>query len=149
MSATYRLSAADRAAMRRRELAAIHTMAAQLGMDTADRSPGSEYRMLLQQVGGKVSAADMAPDARQRVIRHLAALVNPRPGGSMSPRQFIELLWRQLGDAGKLDEPGPGGLSKFLHRQHGVHLPSALTGAQAAKTIEALKAWKARRAPAD
>lgn len=140
---SYRLSTADREAIRRRELAAIHAMAAQLGMDTADRSPGSEYRMLLQQLGGKPSAADLAPEARRKVIRHLSALV-AKPARSMSPRQFIELLWKQLGDAGKLDEPGPGGLSKFLHGQHGVHLPSALTGAQAARTIEALKAWKAR-----
>jgi len=142
-----RLSTADREAMRRRDLAAIHKMAAQLRLDTADRSPASEYRTLLLQVGGASSAADLSPEGRGKVIRHLMRLVGPAPR-RMTPREFIELLWQQLGQAGKLDDPTAGGLSKFIHQQHGVHLVSGLTAAQAAKTIEALKAWKARGAAA-
>lgn len=140
-----RLSTADRDAMRRRDLAAIHKMAAQLRMDTADPSPASEYRTLLLQVGGASSAAQLTPDGRGKVIRHLLRLVGPAQR-RMTPREFIELLWQQLGQAGKLDDPTAGGLSKFIHQQHGVHLVSGLTAAQAAKTIEALKAWKARGA---
>lgn len=141
----YRLSTADRAALRRRDLAAIHKMAAQLGMDTSDPSPGSEYRTMLQERGGASSAADLSMAGRAAVIGHLARLTGAG-SRTMSARQFIELLWKQLGEAGKLDDPTAGGLSKFLHRMHGVHLLSGLTGAQAAKTIEALKAWKARDA---
>lgn len=144
----YRLSTADRAAMRKRDLAAIHKMAAQLGLDTHDPSPASEYRSLLQQVGGAASAADLSADGRGQVIRHLMRLVGTAPR-SLSPRQFIELLWQQLGTAGKLDDPSAGGLSKFIHRMTGVHLASGLTAVQSGKVIEALKAWKARGAAAE
>lgn len=140
-----RLSSAERAAMRRRDIAAIHAMAAKLGMDTADRNPASEYRSMLKAVGGAESTTEMGPDALGRVRRHLLrATGSAGAQGSMSAREFIELLWRQLGEAGKLDDPSPGGLSKFIHRLCGVHLASALTGAQAARVIEALKAWRAR-----
>lgn len=130
---------------RRKDVARIHTMAHKLGMDTADKSLTSDYRAMLLAHGGRTSTSDMDAAALARVIRHLVAATGGQPR-SMSPRQYIELLWQQLGDAGKLEEPGPGGLSKFLHSQVGVHLPSALTGRQAARVIEALKAWKARSA---
>lgn len=147
----YRLNTADRAAMRKRDLASIHKLAAQLHLDTADSSPASEYRSLLKQVGGESSAADLSAQGRLAVIGHLARLVRQAGGGqrSMSPRQFIELLWQQLGAAGKLDDPTAGGLSKFIHRMTGVHLASGLTAVQAGKVIEALKAWKARGAAAE
>lgn len=118
-------------------------MAHKLGMDTADKSEASEYRAMLQAVGGKPSTTAMDATGLGRVIRHLTRVTGGGPR-SMTPREYIELLWRQLGDVGKLDEPGPGGLAKFLHSQVGVHLPSALTGRQAARVIEALKAWRAR-----
>lgn len=131
---------------RARDLAAIHTLAAQLHMDTADKSPQSEYRTMLQHVGGATSASTMSDEGRRKVIAHLARLANPRGlgRGSLTPAQFIELLWQQLGDAGKLSDPGPGGLSKFIYSQTRVHLPSALDGRQAARIIEALKAWRSR-----
>lgn len=142
-----RRSAAEIDAQRRRDLAAIHKMAAQLGMDTSDRNPQCEYRAMLHSVGGASSAADLTPDGRDRVRMHLLRCIHGRKR-SMSQREFIELLWLQLGQAGKLDDPTPGGLAKFLHGMHGVHLASGLTTAQANRTIEALKAWKARGAAA-
>lgn len=132
---------------RRRDLAAIHKMAAQLGMDTADPSPSSDYRSMLLAQGGKASAAELDDVGRRRVIRHLQLCLRGHRRG-MSQREFIELLWLQLGQAGKLDDPTPGGLAKFIHGMHGVHLASGLNTAQANRTIEALKAWKARGAAA-
>lgn len=130
---------------RRKDIARIHALAHKLGMDTADKSPASDYRAMLLAHGGRTSTTDMDAAGLARVIRRLVHATGGQPR-SMSPRQYIELLWQQLGDAGKLEEPGPGGLAKFLHSQVGVHLPSALTGRQAARVIEALKAWRARDA---
>ena len=140
-----RTPAQDAAVQRRRDLAAIHAMAAQLGMDTADANPASTYRAMLLAHGGQTSAAALDPMGRQRVIQHLLRCTRGVKR-SLSQREFIELLWLQLGQAGKLDEPGPGGLSKFLHAMHGVHLASGLNTVQANRTIEALKAWKDRNA---
>lgn len=145
MAARTRLKAPAAGARRRQDLAAIHKMAAQLGMDTADPSPASDYRSMLLAQGGKASAAELHDDGRRRVIQHLARCLRGTRR-SMSQREFIELLWLQLGRAGKLDDPSPGGLAKFLHGMHGVHLASGLNTAQANRTIEALKAWKARGA---
>jgi hypothetical protein len=140
-----RLSTADREQQRKRDLATIHKLAAQLGMDTADRSASSSYRSMLSAVGGSTSAAELGPEGRRRVIGHLLNCVRGTRR-SLSQREFIELLWLQLGQAGKLDDPTPGGLAKFIHGMHGVHLASGLNSAQANRTIEALKAWKARGA---
>lgn len=59
---------------RRRELAAIHKGAAQLGLDTQDRDPDSVYRTMLRQVGGATSAADLDAAGRRRVLDHLRRL---------------------------------------------------------------------------
>jgi hypothetical protein len=143
-----RLSTADRERLRRADLATIHKLAAQLGMDTADKSLASAYRCMLLARGGATSAAELSPDGRRQVIGHLRLAVGqPAKGGrGMSQHQFIELLWSQLATAGKLDDPTPGGLAKFTHRMTGVHLVRALTTTQANKVIQALKAWASRHA---
>src|SRR5262245_24355226 len=71
-----------RTADRNKDLAAIHVLAAQLGMDTADKNPQSEYRQMLYAVGGpgargkdgQISAANLEHVGRQRVRAHLAQL---------------------------------------------------------------------------
>jgi len=70
-----------RPADRSKDLAAIHVLAAQLGMDTTDKHPASEYRSMLFAVGGpaaqrgeEISAAFLDHVGRQRVRAHLAQL---------------------------------------------------------------------------
>ena len=56
---------------RNRELAAIHIGAQQLGMDTSDKNPASEYRSMLWTHGRVYSAADLDQGGRTAVIEHL------------------------------------------------------------------------------
>jgi phage gp16-like protein len=58
---------------RRRELATIHILAKQLGMDPADKNPASEYRSMLWSLGRERSAANLDYAARRRVIDHMVA----------------------------------------------------------------------------
>ena len=69
-----------------RQLAAIHAAAAKLGMDTADRSPTSTYRTVLQRQGGKLSAADLDQAGRKRVLAYLLRLSNPTPNKAPGDR---------------------------------------------------------------
>lgn len=59
--------------LRRRELAAIHIGASQLGMDTADKSEESDYRRMLWSVARVRSAMDLDDAGRKRVLDHLRA----------------------------------------------------------------------------
>lgn len=131
--------------LRRRDLAAIHAAAAQLGMDTADKSPDSAYRTMLRVQGGASSAADLDEAGRQRVLAYLRKLAGKgQQGRTFTQAQWIEHLWAQLGAKGLLRDPSAAGLAAFLRSRHGVDLVRALDGRQAAQVIEALKAWKAR-----
>lgn len=56
---------------RRRELAKIHILAGQLGLDTNDRNPASEYRSLLFTVGRVRSAGDLDQAGRLALLDHL------------------------------------------------------------------------------
>lgn len=140
-------TAADK---RRRDLAAIHAAAAKLGMDTADRNPGSEYRTMLQAQGGATSAADLTADGRRRVLAYLQRLHNPagRPKRTESQQEHIERRWRQLGEAGAINDASPESLARFVKRLAGVDNLRWITAMQGAKIIEALKAMQARHAAA-
>lgn len=144
------LSAADD---RRRTLAAIHAAASQLGLDTADKDPGSPYRTILQvQGGGKVSAADMTDAERKRVLAYLLRQANPgkvlahKDGWQVAK---IEALWGELGAASQLRDPSPAGLQAFIMGRFKVKAARWLTAVQASQVIEALKAWKARGGAAE
>lgn len=125
---------------RKRKLAAIHAAAAKLGMDTADKDPGSEYRSMLKAHGGVTSAADLTAEGRRRV---LAYLLKQTSGGQVG---LIGRLWAELGAAGKLRNPTAKGLDEFILKTQGVASANWLTAAKANNVIEALKAWKARAA---
>lgn len=131
--------------LRRRDLAAIHAAAAQLGMDTADKSPDSAYRTMLRVQGGSSSAAELDDAGRQRVLAYLRKLAGKgQQGRTFTQAQWIEQLWSQLGAKGLLRDPSAAGLAAFLRTHHGVDLVRSLDSRQASKVIEALKAWKAR-----
>lgn len=57
---------------RRRELAKIHILAGELGLDTADRNPESEYRSILWTIGRVRSAGDLDQAGRLALLDHLA-----------------------------------------------------------------------------
>lgn len=142
-----RPAAIDQAADRRRKLAAIHAAAAKLGLDTADKSPGSAYRTILQAQGGVTSAADLDADGRRKVLAYLLRQANPT--GTPAPKggwqlAKIEALWRELGATGALRDPSPTGLADFVQARQGVSSPLWLNTQQANHVVEALKAWKAR-----
>ncbi len=59
--------------IRRNELAHIHLMAEQIGMDTKDQSESSEYRSMLWTVARVRSAAALDFAGRRAVIDHLKA----------------------------------------------------------------------------
>ncbi len=133
---------------RRRDLAAIHAAAAKLGMDTADKSPASVYRTMLQAQGGATSAATMSADKRRRVLAYLLGQAYGKPSSMAHPDGWqaakIVALWADLGAAGKLRDPSEEGLSVFIHHTQGVDSLRWLTAVKASQVIEALKAWKAR-----
>jgi hypothetical protein len=132
---------------RRRDLAGIHMLAAALGMDTADRNPASEYRSLLQQVGGSASAAAMTDAQRRLVLRHLGRLNRERTSRTGSARrhetqaEFVAGLWNKLGRIGALQQPTPAGLDAFVKGMTGIDSVRFLDTAQGTKVVEALKAW--------
>lgn len=71
---------------KKREIALIHIAAGQLGMDTRDKSPESEYRSMLWTVARVRSAADLDHAGRQRVIEHLKACgFQSKPGRKPFP----------------------------------------------------------------
>lgn len=133
---------------RRRDLAAIHAAASSLGLDTSDKSPSSAYRTIVLVQGGEgvSSAAALTAAGRRRVRSYLEQQLGGAGDArrAMSQREWIEQLWRRLGEAGALRDPSPGGLARFVQREHGVDAVEWLSGAQASQVIEALKAWLAR-----
>jgi len=58
---------------RKRELARIHLAAKELGMDTRDKDPRSDYRRMLWTVARVHSSSDLDAHGRRAVIAHLAA----------------------------------------------------------------------------
>lgn len=132
---------------RRRELAAIHAAATKLGMDTADKSPSSDYRTMLHAQAGVTSAAQLDARGRKRVLRYLLTLQGPAaaPHADEPPQaRKIRALWHALGKAGALKDPSPAGLAAFVRGRFAVDALRWLTALQAAQLIEALKDWLAR-----
>lgn len=74
---------------RRKDLAKIHMAAGQLGMDTADRNEGSEYRSMLWTVARVRSSAALDFAGRRKVLDHLKAcgadIGGKRPGQTHKP----------------------------------------------------------------
>ena len=133
---------------RKREIAAIHVMATQLGLDTADKSDASTYRTMLRERGGASSAAELTAQGRKRVLAHLRSCVGPgpnkRPPGGWQAEK-IRKLWKQLGDAGVLRDPSERSLNEWVQSMVGVSSPNFLNSHQANRVVEALKAWTRRQ----
>lgn len=126
-----------RTADRRRDLAAIHIFAEQLGMDTSDKHPGSEYRQMLLTVGGptakdkagEISSGNLDHVGRSRVRAHLYQLTRARgikqkdsgrqPAGRPTPAhdrlKMVKMIRGLLREAGRKDEYADGMAVKMFH----------------------------------
>lgn len=119
---------------RRRDLAAIHIFADQLGMDTTDRNPQSEYRSILFTVGGptarrgdEISAAFLDNVGRQRVRAHLYQLTRlhgikqkeKQPDGRPTPApdrvKMVRMIRGMLREAGRGHEYADGLSVRMFH----------------------------------
>lgn len=143
---------------RRRELAQIHMGAVQLGMDTKDPNPNSDYRSMLWTIGRQHSAADLDWAGRKRVLDHLKACgaklggkppkqagkPGKRPMADFPQAKMIRGLWLELHGAGVVRDSSEEALTSFVKRMTGVEALQWLTGAQASKVIEHLKMWLTR-----
>ena len=133
-------------------IAAIHVLKTQCRLTDGD------YRALLQQLTGKASCKDMRPAELALVRTHLGKLAE-RLGVAMQPaskfaqaqkaacpqERYLHVLWRQLSEAGKVNEPGVRGLNAWCQRQCGVSSPRFANAAQLATMVDAAKMWLGRR----
>lgn len=133
---------------RRVEIAKIKIAQKRLGLDD------ETYRAILERVTGKRSAADLDQGERGRVLDDLkrlgfrdSRLPERDPARLPAGLQIgkIRALWKVLVDMGAQADGSDAALRKFVKRQTGRDALEWLTGADAAKVIEGLKA-RIRRA---
>lgn len=144
---------------RRRELAAIHIAASELGL--IDNGDDAAYRDMLWATTRVRSAAKLDQAGRQRVLDHLRALGwhpagrrRQKAEGAVTDEQLalVRHLWRELEQAGQLRNPGEAGLRAFVARftrhatagRSGFSSPQFMTRAAARDIIEQLKKWAKR-----
>lgn len=144
---------------RRRELAAIHIAAGELGL--IDNGDDAAYRDMLWTTARVRSAAELDQAGRQRVLDHLRALGwspagrrSRKADGAVTDEQLalIRHLWRELGQAGELRQPDEAGLRAFVAKftrhatpgRTGFAAPAFMTRAAARDVIEQLKKWAQR-----
>lgn len=144
---------------RRRELAAIHIAATELGL--IDNGDDAQYRDMLWTVARVRSAAKLDAAGRQRVLDHLRGLGWSPSGkrrqkaeGAVTDEQLalIRHIWRAMGDSGELRRPGEQGLRAYVSRftrhatpgRSGFSSPEFMTRTAARDIIEQLKKWAKR-----
>lgn len=126
---------------RRDELARIHIAIADLKWSDAD------YRAILFAKTGKSSAGDLDSVGRKRFLDHLSQCGwKPKGQGPKLTKQqwLVKRLWRELGDAGALEDRSDKALDTFIKKQGGPDSLRFLGTAHASTVIEALKGWLKR-----
>lgn len=132
-------------------LAAIHVARKQLGLDD------ETARDLYERVTGKRSAREMSEAERSRVVEEMR-----RQGFSKAPSNGarrklegrfapkLQALWIAAWNLGIVENRADEALIAFVKRQTGVdHVRFLRHPEDAAKAIEALKAWMTREAGVD
>lgn len=132
--------------------AKIHIACKELGID-------NDARQIMQEtVTGKASMTDMTGADLQLVVDHLKERGwTPKRGKKkhgLAPRadlRLVHVLWRELGNAGKLEKPGRDGLNAFIRTRFGDHWASVPVDVDALRdhkqindVITALRQWCAR-----
>lgn len=132
-------------------IAKIHIAKKQLGLDE------EAYRSLLKRVGGKDSARDLDASGLKLVMDEMVRLgfrvgeargkkLSPvtRGKGSKTQVDKIRALWIQAAQVGVVRNRYERGLNGFAKKMFKVERVEWLTGVQAQKCIEALKAMVER-----
>lgn len=135
-------------------IAALHVAKKQLGLDD------ETYRSKLARITGKSSAKDMSESERQAVLSvFLNEGFQPRSAdnhagsrkkltGPFAPK--LQALWIAAWNLGIVANRDDKALLAFVKRQTGIdHTRFLYYADDAAKAIEALKAWMAREAGVD
>ena len=142
---------------RKKMLAAVHIAKGQLGLDE------QAYRDALESIVGKRSAGDCSLPELGKVLdafRRAGAVSSersPQPplskggnGSKAAPRYRegqlgkLVVLWRELHEAGKVEQFTEVALCGWCFKRFGVERPEWLDGKQRGKAIEMLKQWLAR-----
>lgn len=132
---------------RRRQLAAIHTLKARLGLDD------DTYRALLADETGETSAARLSEPARLRVVARLRRLeeeVLGRSGGLVflpddPPRlRKVKSLWIELARAGRIERASQAALDAWVKTRFDVDRAAWLRPRDLSAAIEQLKSWLQR-----
>jgi len=141
----------DQAALRARQLGAIHATQKGLGLSADDA------RALKLSVVGVASSADMTAQQRQAYLAHLYRLQGVAP--ARPPRQRsvddrgderwrkARALWHALAKAGHVRVDTDAALMAYVGRQTGMDHWRFLNGYQINLVVESLKRWAARPAP--
>jgi hypothetical protein len=127
-------------------LAAIHVANKQLGFDE------DTARDLYQRVTGKRSLRQMNDRELQLVVAaQRQAGFKAAPSGLQGPfARKLQALWIAGWNLGIVRDRRDGALLAFVKRQTGIdHTRFLLDGREAAKAVEALKAWMTREAGVD
>lgn len=128
-------------------LKAIHMLKSRAGLEE------DEFRSLLHKETGKASSKDLSDQAAGRFITVLKGFAGqaapaPRGGAAVATGKFaavLQALWLSAWNLGLVRSNKDAALLKFVTRQTGVSHTRFLTNAaDAARAIEALKAWIAR-----
>lgn len=127
-------------------LAAIHVAKKQLGLDD------DTARDLYARVTGKRSLRDMNPREQDRVVQEMR-----RQGFKASEKGLqgpfakkLQALWIAAWNLGIVRDRRDGAMLAFIKRQTGIdHTRFLIDAEDAAKAIEALKAWMTREARVD
>ena len=116
----------------------------QLGMDDAS------YRSMMPRVTGKRSATELTVTEQHQVLAELVRLgFRPKPvhkGKTYSrpTSRKLVMLWQDLYQTGHVSNRSNAALCQWVSRQTGKGSPDWLEPAEAARLIEALKAWLER-----
>lgn len=122
-------------------LAAIHVARKQLGLDE------DTYRAMALRVTGKSSAGDMSEGERGRLLEELRQHgfkgAKKRLQGPFAAK--LQALWIAAWNLGVVGNNSDEALLAFVKRQTNIdHTRFLLDGEDAAKAVDALKAWMTR-----
>lgn len=126
-------------------IAAIHVAKKQLGLDE------DTYRAVLKRVTGKDSLKLMSGSEQMKVVEHFRQQ-GFKPASSAGRKALagplakkLQALWIGAWNLGLVKNRDDAALLAFVKRQTGIDHTRFLThAADAAKAVEALKAWMAR-----
>jgi len=127
-------------------IAAIHVAKKQLGLDE------DTYRAVLVRVTGKNSAGKMTPAEQHAVVQELRRQgFKPGKRGLEGPfAAKLQALWIAAWNLGIVRDRKDSAMLAFVKRQTGIdHTRFLIYPEDAAKAIDALKAWMAREAGVD